>query len=66
MLARMTLHKSTWDVKFLSIVYINWGMFSVFMYHGLTYCYINNEHEKSNFYFSVLKNHCFTEFNDNS
>lgn len=48
----MTVQKSSWDVKFLSVVYINWGMFSVFVYHALTY-YMNNEHEKMNFYFSV-------------
>lgn len=62
MLSKMTPHKSTKDVKFLYVLCINWAMFSVFMYHALTYHYVNNEHERSIFCFSVYLSHYFTEF----
>lgn len=42
MLAKMTVHKSVWDVKFLYVVYVNWGTFSGFVYRALNYCCINN------------------------
>lgn len=37
-------------------------MFAVFMYHALTYCYMNNEHGRNIFYFTVFQSHYFTEF----